>query len=75
MRLDKLRRRDIEHARDKLGQRYKLNSVRSALRPLGAALAWAVQQDLIAQSPMYKIIRPRLEYHVPKGPRQLSDSS
>ncbi len=61
-RLDKLRRRDIEHARDKLGQRYKPNTVRSALRPLGAALTWAVQQDLITQSPMYKIIRPRLEY-------------
>lgn len=62
LRLDKLRRRDIEQARDKLSQRYKPNTVRSALRPLGAALTWAVQQDLIAQSPMYKIIRPRLEY-------------
>jgi integrase len=62
LRLDKLRRRDIEQARDKLSQHYKPNTVRSSLRPLGAALTWAVQQDLIAQSPMYKIIRPRLEY-------------
>jgi integrase len=62
IRLDKLRRRDIELARDKLSPRYKPNTVRSSLRPLGAALTWAVQQDLIMQSPMYKIIRPRLEY-------------
>lgn len=62
LRIDRLRRRDIEQARDTLGQRYKPNTVRSALRPLGAALTWAVQQELLAQSPMYKIIRPRLEY-------------
>lgn len=62
LRLHKLRRRDIEQARDKLSLRYKANTVRAALRPLGAALTWAVQQDLIAQSPMSKIIRPRLEY-------------
>ena len=62
LRIDKLRRRDIENARDKLSLRYKPNTVRSAMRPLGAALTWAVQQDLIAQSPMYKIVRPRLEY-------------
>ncbi len=62
LRLDKLRRRDIEQARDALSRHYKPSTVRSALRPLGAALTWAVQQDLIAQSPMYKLIRPRLEY-------------
>lgn len=62
LRLDKLRRRDIEQARDKLGLRYKPNTVRSALRPLGAALTWAVQQELLPQSPMHKIVRPRLEY-------------
>lgn len=62
LRLDKIRRRDIELARDKLSVRYKPNTVRSAMRPLGAALTWAVQQDLIPQSPMYKIVRPRLEY-------------
>lgn len=62
LRLDKIRRRDIEQARDKLSARYKPNTVRSAMRPLGAALTWAVQQDLIPQSPMYKIVRPRLEY-------------
>lgn len=62
LRLIKLRRRDLEQARDTLSLRYKPNTVRSALRPLGAALTWAVQQDLIAQSPMHKLIRPRLEY-------------
>ena len=60
--LPKLRRRDIEQARDALSQRYRPNTVRAALRPLGAALTWAVQQELIAQSPMHKLIRPRLEY-------------
>lgn len=62
VRLVKLRRRDIEQARDKLSLRYKPNTVRSALRPLGAALTWAVQQDLLGQSPMHKLIRPRQEY-------------
>ena len=38
LRLSKLRRREIEQARDKLSLRYKPNTVRSALRPLGAAL-------------------------------------
>ena len=40
LRIDKLRRRDIENARDKLSPRYKPNTVRSAMRPLGAALTW-----------------------------------
>lgn len=62
LRIDKLRRRDIEQARDTLSLRYKPNTVRSALRPLGAALTWAVQQELLPQSPMHKIVRPRLEY-------------
>lgn len=62
LRLDRLRRGDIEKARDRLSGRYKPNTVRSALRPLGAALTWAVQQELIAQSPMDKIVRPRSEY-------------
>ncbi len=62
LRLDKLSRRDIEQARDTLSLRYKPNTVRAALGPLGAALTWAVQQELLPQSPMHKILRPRLEY-------------
>ncbi|MFO0578612.1 MAG: site-specific integrase [Polyangia bacterium] len=60
--LPKLRRRDIEQARDTLSQRYRPNTVRAALRPLGAALTWAVQQELLAQSPMLKLAMPRREH-------------
>ena len=60
--LPKLRRRDIEQARDALSQRYRPNTVRAALRPLGAALTWAVQQELLAQSPMLKLTMPRREH-------------
>ena len=55
----KLHRRDIEAARDKLGCSLKPNSVRACIRPLAAALTWAVRQDLIAQSPMTKVQLPR----------------
>jgi hypothetical protein len=58
MRIDKLRRRDIEQARDQLSKRDKPNTVRAALRPLGAALTWVVQPELIAPSPMGKIAMP-----------------
>lgn len=60
--LQKLRRRDIEAARDKLSQKYKPNTVRACLRPLGSALSWAISQELIAQSPMTKIPLPRRQY-------------
>ena len=60
--LPKLRRRDLEQARDKLSQRYRPNTVRAALRPLGAALTWAVQQELLSQSPMLKLTMPRREH-------------
>lgn len=59
--LARLRRRDLEEARDRLSRRLKPNSVRAALRPLGAALTWAVKQELIAQSPMAKLDLPRRE--------------
>lgn len=59
LQVDKLRRFHIENARDKLSERYSANSVRFALRPLGAALSWAVRQELIAQSPMTKLALPR----------------
>ena len=60
--VQKLRRKDIEQARDKLSQRYKPNTVRSTLRPLGAALTWAITQEWIAQSPMAKLPLPRRQY-------------
>jgi integrase len=61
IRLAELRRRDIEQARDKLSKRYRPNTVRAALRPLSAALTWAVQQELISLSPMVRFVRPRRE--------------
>lgn len=60
--LPALRRRDIERVRDRLAARYKPNTVRSALRPLGAALTWAITQELISQSPMAKLPMPRRQY-------------
>lgn len=57
----KLRRRDIEAARDQLSCRLKPNSVRAVLRPLSAALTWAVRQELLSQSPMAKLPLPRRE--------------
>jgi len=60
--LPSLRRRDIERLRDRLAAQYKPNTVRSALRPLGAALTWAITQELIAQSPMAKLPMPRRQY-------------
>jgi len=62
IRLDKLRRRDIEAARDALSRRFKPNTVRSSLRPLGAALTWAVGRELLSQNPMLQMERPRSQY-------------
>lgn len=55
----KLRRKEIEAARDRLSCRLKPNSVRAVLRPLAAALTWAVRQELIPQSPMSRLHLPR----------------
>ena len=57
--LCKLRRRDLEGLRDKLMARYKPNTLAAALRPLAAALTWAVRQDLIPTSPMGGLKLPR----------------
>lgn len=57
--ISKLHRKDIEAARDRLSCRLKPNSVRAVLRPLAAALTWAVRQELLAQSPISKIALPR----------------
>lgn len=63
-RLSELRRRDLERARDKLSQRYKPNTVRAALRPISAALTWAVRQELISQSPASRLELPRRDQSV-----------
>lgn len=60
--LDKLKRRDLEGALDKLSRRYKPNTIRGALRPLAAALTWAVRQELITQSPASRLVLPKLEH-------------
>lgn len=60
--IHKLRRKDIESARDKLSQKYRPNTVRACLRPLGAALSWAIAQELLTQSPMAKLPLPRKEH-------------
>lgn len=59
--IHKLRRKDIEAARDRLSCRLKPNSVRAVLRPLAAALTWAVRQELIPQTPMSRLHLPRRE--------------
>ncbi len=57
--LAKLKRQDIEAARDKLSAAYKPNSVRYYLAPLSSVLSWAVRQELIAANPMQKLAMPR----------------
>ena len=59
-----LSRRDIEKARDALAQKYRPNTVRAALRPLGSCLTWAVKQGIIAQSPARGIELPRREHSI-----------
>lgn len=54
-----LRRKDVERARDLLSKRLKPNSVRACLRPLSAALTWAVREELIPTSPMVGMRQPR----------------
>lgn len=59
--LAKLTRRQLEQIRDELCQRYRANTVRNILRPLGAALSWAMRQGIIIQSPMRGLELPRRE--------------
>lgn len=59
LRIAALRRKDVERARDLLSKRLKPNSVRACLRPLSAALTWAVREELIAASPMVGMRQPR----------------
>jgi len=59
--LARLDRRSLERTRDELCGRYRPNTVRSTLRPLGAALSWAVRENWIANSPVRGVELPRAE--------------
>ena len=54
----------VEKARDALSKRYRPNTVRASMRPLGTALSWAVRQGLIEKSPVRGIELPRRELSV-----------
>lgn len=54
-----LKRKDVERARDILSKRLKPNSVRACLRPLSAALTWAVREEMIPTSPLVGMRQPR----------------
>lgn len=56
-----LTRSHIEKARDAVAKRYRPNTVRATLRPLGTCLSWAVRQGLLKESPARGIDLPRRE--------------
>lgn len=59
LRADQLTPRDIERARDRLMADYPAaNTVRASLRPLSAALSWAVREGLIARNPARGVALP-----------------
>ena len=65
--VDQLTARDIARARDRLSEAYPAaNTVRASLRPLSAALSWAVRESLIPTNPVRGVPLPRrvqsLEY-------------
>ncbi len=67
LRADVMTARDIERARDRLMADYPAaNTVRATLRPLSAALTWAVREGLLAHNPVRGVALPRrvqsLEY-------------
>lgn len=59
IRLAALKRKEVERARDILSKRLKPNSVRACLRPLSAALTWAVREEMIPTSPLLGMRQPR----------------
>jgi integrase len=62
--LSALTQSHVEKVRDLLSKRYRPNTVRASMRPLGTALSWAVRQELIDQSPLRGIDMPRRELAV-----------
>lgn len=56
-----LTRAQIEKARDAVAKRYRPNTVRATLRPLGTCLSWAVRQGILRESPARGIDLPRRE--------------
>lgn len=64
--ITQLNRPTLERLRDALSRRCAANTVRAHLRPLGAALTWAVRQGLLPHSPLSGMERPQavhsLEY-------------
>ena len=77
--LTALSRLHLERVRDTLALRYRPNTVRASLRPLGTCLSWAVRQGLLSQSPARGIELPRressLEYLSLAEARRLLDCS
>lgn len=51
----------VARLRNRLSERLRPNTVRAALRPLGAALTWAVAQGLLPAHPMRGLELPRRE--------------
>ena len=74
-----LSRLHIERVRDLLAQRYRPNTVRAALRPLGTCLSWAVRQGLLPSNPTQGVELPRrensLEYLSQEEARRLLSES
>lgn len=59
LRTDALCARDIERARDRLMRDYPAaNTVRASLRPLSAALSWAVRAGLLVHNPVRGVALP-----------------
>lgn len=57
--LEKLRRRDIENMRDRLGATYQANTVRTFLGALSAVLSWGIKQEYLTVHPMQKLDLPK----------------
>jgi integrase len=61
LQLAQLSRNHIEKARDAVARRFKPNTVRASLAPLGTALTWAVKQGLVAGNPARGVELPPRE--------------
>ncbi|MFO0572359.1 MAG: site-specific integrase [Polyangia bacterium] len=56
-----LSRAQVEKARDAVARKYRPNTVRATLRPLGTCLSWGVRQGLLRESPARGIELPQRE--------------